>query len=112
MGSSLSEPFWENASSGQEMLISLFKKFRENEVFPCLSLSITAPEELAKGRKLVGKIRSYGTGGPCRVIEAGEGEITVEFDQGQFAPCPGQRLVLYNSDDNIVAGGVIAQTDR
>jgi hypothetical protein len=26
----------------------------------------------------------------------------------QFAPCPGQRLVLYNSDDNIVVGGTIS----
>ena len=37
-----------------------------------------------------------------------ETDITVEFDQPQFAPCPGQRLVLYNSDDNIVAGGTIS----
>jgi len=36
-----------------------------------------------------------------------EDKMTVEFDEPQFAPCPGQRLVLYNKDDNIVAGGTI-----
>ncbi len=70
-------------------------------------INIFIPEEVAKGRKLFGKIRSYGTPGPCRVVEAGETEITVEFDQPQFAPCPGQRLVLYDSADNVACGGII-----
>jgi tRNA-specific 2-thiouridylase len=33
--------------------------------------------------------------------------MVVEFEQPQFAPCPGQRLVLYDEDENVVAGGVI-----
>jgi hypothetical protein len=33
--------------------------------------------------------------------------MTVEFDQPQFAPCLGQRLVLYNTKDFVVAGGTI-----
>jgi tRNA-specific 2-thiouridylase len=59
------------------------------------------------GRRFFGKIRSYGDSHPCKLIDVNEGEMTVEFDQPQFAPCPGQRLVLYNGDDNIVAGGTI-----
>jgi len=85
------------------------------------------PEELVTDRQFFGKIRSYGDLQPCKLIdvglrralvsvepEAGAGQssretnITVEFDRPQFAPCPGQRLVLYNSNDNIVAGGTIS----
>jgi tRNA-specific 2-thiouridylase len=65
------------------------------------------PEELVAGGRFFGKIRSYGDSHPCRLIEVSESAVTVEFDQPQFAPCPGQRLVLYNSDDNIVVGGTI-----
>ena len=66
------------------------------------------PEELVMDRQFFGKIRSYGDPQPCKLIDVGETNITVEFDRPQFAPCPGQRLVLYNSNDNIVAGGTIS----
>ena len=74
------------------------------------------PEELVTNREFFGKIRSYGDPQPCKLIDVGlrraqsgrETDMTVEFDRPQFAPCPGQRLVLYNSDDNIVAGGTIS----
>ncbi len=85
------------------------------------------PEELVTDRQFFGKIRSYGDPQPCKLIDIGlrralvsagpeagagqssrETDMTVEFDRPQFAPCSGQRLVLYNSDDNIVAGGTIS----
>ena len=65
------------------------------------------PEELVVANRVFGKIRSYGEPAPCKIIDAGDDGMTVEFDEPQFAPCPGQRLVLYNSDDNIIAGGRI-----
>ena len=66
------------------------------------------PEELVTDRQFFGKIRSYSDPQPCKLIDVGETDMTVEFDRPQFAPCPGQRLVLYNSKDNIVAGGTIS----
>ena len=33
--------------------------------------------------------------------------MEVEFEEAIFAPCPGQKMVLYNDKDNIVAGGTI-----
>ncbi len=66
------------------------------------------PEELVSGSHLFGKIRSCGDTRPCRLIDTTETEITVEFEQPQFAPCPGQRIVLYNGNDNIVTGGTIS----
>ena len=71
-------------------------------------INVFINSELARGERLFGKIRSYGPSRPCRVIEADENSLTVEFDEPQFAPCPGQRLVLYNSNDNIIAGGTIS----
>ena len=63
--------------------------------------------EFTTGRSFSGKIRSYGQPQPCRLIELNNNDMTVEFEQPQFAPCPGQKLVLFNADDNIVAGGTI-----
>jgi tRNA-specific 2-thiouridylase len=66
------------------------------------------PEELVMGKKIYGKIRSYSEPSGCSVIEVSDGDMTVEFSESQFAPCPGQKLVLYNSEGHIIAGGTIA----
>jgi tRNA-specific 2-thiouridylase len=70
-------------------------------------INVLVPEELIPDERLFGKIRSYGPAGPCRVVNASRNDMTVEFDEPQFAPCPGQKLVLYDNEDNIVAGGTI-----
>jgi tRNA-specific 2-thiouridylase len=69
--------------------------------------NILLPEELTVEARLFGKIRSYGDPRPCRLTEVASDGITVEFEAPQFAPCPGQRLVLYDANDYVVAGGVI-----
>jgi len=33
--------------------------------------------------------------------------MVVEFEEAQFAPAPGQSLVLYDAEGRVVAGGVI-----
>ena len=66
------------------------------------------PEEFTLGSKFLGKIRSYGDPNLCTIIDIGENSITVNFQRPQFAPCPGQKLVLYNNSDNVVAGGTIS----
>ena len=75
-------------------------------------INVLIPEELAPGERLFGKIRSYGPSAPCRVVNASETDMTAEFDEPQFAPCPGQKLVLYDNEDNIVAGGTITVAFR
>jgi tRNA-specific 2-thiouridylase len=65
------------------------------------------PKRLTSEAQLFGKIRSYGQARPCRLIDLAPDGMVVEFEQPQFAPCPGQRLVLYDEDENVVAGGVI-----
>ena len=89
-----------------------FRTIRANQI------NVLIPEELVTDesrpsegldKQAYGKIRSYGTPSPCKVIEVSETGITVEFDEPQFAPCPGQKLVLYDSSDNIIAGGTIME---
>lgn len=70
-------------------------------------VNILIPAEFVAGGKFFGKIRSYVDSHPCMLTEVNKDSMTVEFDQPQFAPCPGQRLVLYNSKDCITAGGTI-----
>jgi tRNA-specific 2-thiouridylase len=70
-------------------------------------INVLIPEEFIAENSFLGKIRSYGSSQPCRLIDISGTGMTVEFDKPQFAPCPGQKLVLYNGDDNIVAGGTI-----
>ncbi len=72
-------------------------------------INVLIPEEFETGINLCAKIRSGGDPRPCKIIALDQDQITVEFDQPQFAPSPGQKLVLYNSDDYIVAGGTIIQ---
>ncbi len=72
-------------------------------------VNVLIPEQMKTGAKLSGKLRSYGTPTqPCEIIECGNDTVTVRFDEKQFAPSPGQKLVLYNDDDEVVAGGTIA----
>jgi len=78
-----------------------------HSVIKANQVNILIPELLSPGQSLFGKVRSYGQAHHCRVIEAGGGNITVGFNQPVFAPCPGQKLVLYDQDENIVAGGTI-----
>ena len=70
-------------------------------------INVLIAEELCEGALLYGKIRSYGDPRPCRVAAVSESGITVEFDEPQFAPSAGQKLVLYDNSDYVVAGGPI-----
>jgi tRNA-specific 2-thiouridylase len=70
-------------------------------------LHILAPERPALGARLFGKIRSYGEPAACTVAAASDTALVVDFDEPQFAPSPGQRLVLYDHEDTVVAGGTI-----
>lgn len=72
-------------------------------------MNALVPDELVADNRVYGKIRSYGDPRLCRIINVGQKKITVEFDEPQFAPCPGQRLVLYNNEDNIIGGGMICE---
>jgi len=75
-------------------------------------LNALVPEKVQVGRRLLGKIRSVGEAEPCAVTCADKEHIAVEFEDAQFAPTPGQRLVLYDRSDVVVAGGVICREDR
>jgi tRNA-specific 2-thiouridylase len=70
-------------------------------------VNVLIPELYAAGNRLFGKIRSQGEPSPCEVVEADSSYMSVTFDESHYAPAPGQRLVIYDADDRIVAGGEI-----
>ena len=83
---------------------------RDEVTQTCISavdINVLVTDELAAGNRLFGKIRSGGDPKPCTITEIDSRGFSVEFDQPQFAPCPGQRIVLYNDKDHVIAGGTI-----
>jgi tRNA U34 2-thiouridine synthase MnmA/TrmU len=70
-------------------------------------VNVLIPDKLKLGQKLFGKLRSYGPTHPCEITEVCEDGFTVRFDESRFAPCPGQKLVVYNDTEDVVAGGTI-----
>lgn len=70
-------------------------------------INVLIAEEFVAKNRVLGKIRSYGDPQPCEIIDVSQDDMTVDFDRPQFAPSTGQKLVLYDSDDNIIAGGTI-----
>ena len=73
-------------------------------------VNVLLADELRLGQELFGQIRSPSKATPCTITGLGS-QIRVEFSQPQFAPCPGQRMVLYNNGQNVVAGGIITGED-
>jgi len=74
-------------------------------------MKVLVGEAVGVGAQVLGKIRSYGEPQPCRIINLFKSKMTVEFDQPQFAPCAGQKLVLYNENEVLVGGGTICADD-
>ena len=72
------------------------------------SVHVLEPQRLRAGERLRGKIRSGGEPEACEIVEVQGSSLTIAFDEPQFAPAPGQHLVLYDADDQVVAGGVLA----
>ena len=73
--------------------------------------NVLIPELARAGETLYGKIRSQGEPCKCLLTEADGHKISVRFDEVQFAPTAGQRLVLYDEQSRVVAGGVIVMAD-
>jgi tRNA-specific 2-thiouridylase len=59
------------------------------------------------GSGLYGKIRSQSGLSRCKVEGRTEDSIAVVFDEPQFAPTCGQRLVLYTDEGYVAGGGII-----
>jgi tRNA-specific 2-thiouridylase len=103
------EPVYVARIDAEKNIVALGKKSQvHHAVIHADEVNILIPEQFQAGAKLSGKLRSYGTPTqPCEIIECGDDTVTVRFDEKQFAPSPGQKLVLYN-DDEVVCGGTIS----
>ena len=71
------------------------------------ALNVLIAEELTPDTQLFGKIRSAGEPKPCRLDDNDGQCLSVRFDEAIFAPATGQKLVLYDEQARVVAGGTI-----
>lgn len=55
-------------------------------------------ESLAPGQRIEAQIRAHGEATPGHVVEASDGDVTVELDSAIRGVAPGQTLVLYSGD--------------
>jgi len=76
------------------------------------NVNILFPEPPAEGALLFGKTRSRGEPLPCDLLRMDENVLEVLFHEPQFAPTPGQRLVLYDAGGRVAAGGVIEYSEE
>jgi tRNA-specific 2-thiouridylase len=108
LGFSAGEPVYVGRIDPKNNIVALGT--REEVTERCISaedINVLVADEFLKGNRLLGKIRSGGDPRPCVITEIVEDGFSVEFDEPQFAPSPGQRIVLYNDQDHVIAGGVI-----
>ena len=109
LGYAAGEPVYVAQIDAENNIVALGTKDQvHHAVIHANEVNVLIPEQMQVGAKLSGKLRSYGTPTqPCEIIECTEEMVTVRFDEKQFAPSPGQKLVLYNDNDEVVAGGTI-----
>ncbi len=70
-------------------------------------VNLLYPSALSPGDVLFGKTRSRGEPSACDLVRLDGEFIEVLFHEPQFAPAPGQWLVLYDEGGRVAAGGVI-----
>ena len=88
---------------------------RDEVSFECITageLNVLIGDQLIAEGRVFGKIRSYGDPSPCRLTEVACDSFTVRFDEPRFAPSRGQRLVIYNEQDQVIAGGTITSASH
>ena len=80
------------------------ERAHQREVEAC-QVRRLAPDLLVPGARLWGKVRAPGPLTPCTVERLEGDELRCRFDTPVFAPAPGQHLVLYGEEGNVVVGG-------
>lgn len=74
-------------------------------------LNVLMPDVIRENAELYGKVRSQGEPAACAVKKSAGNCTEVEFQRPQFAPSPGQRLVLYTAEGYVAVGGVIVRME-
>ena len=75
------------------------------------NINVLIPKEYRVGTSAAGKVRSYGDGRACAIVRVDAEAMSVRFEEEEFAPCPGQRLVIYDDADCVIAGGTITGSE-
>ena len=82
------------------------------KVVSATGVNVLMPSLYRDGGRFFGKIRSGGELSKCFLRAAGAKEMEAVFSEPQFAPAPGQRLVLYDEDGRVAAGGDLSASEN
>ncbi len=74
-------------------------------------INLISQKELSGPVRVKAKVRYRQSEQPATVVQTGEDELKLVFDEPQRAVTKGQALVLYQ-DDLVVGGGTIAETEQ
>lgn len=113
LGIALGRPVFVTAIDSSENTVTLgsnedlFKKeVSAEDCFFTETSSGEIPKTLLENREIYAKIRYASKPAKASIKEYKDGNITVEFEEGQRGPTPGQSIVFYQND-LIVGGGFI-----
>lgn len=102
------KPMYVIAISADQNSITLgTREQAETRDVSAADVNVLIPELMGVGATQYGKIRSQGEPTKCEITQLDGQNMSVRFDEPQFAPTPGQRLVLYDCQGRVVCGGVI-----
>lgn len=105
------EPLYVGKIDAVKNTVSLGKREQvSRKVIKADAVNVLVESEYNVGGRLFGKIRSGGEPRACTLVAAQGESMTVEFDEAVFGPSPGQRIVLYDKNENVVCGGKITRS--
>ena len=81
----------------------------ESRIVHADTLNILAPPLMRVGEPVFGKIRSRQKGGECELTHIDPSSMAVRFAEPQHGVTPGQHLVLYSAEGQVLGGGVIVR---
>ncbi len=100
-------PLYVKSVNPQNNTVTLAEK---EELYSCKitanDINLISVQEIKEPMRVTAKIRYRHKEQPATVIQTGDDEIELTFDEPQRAPTPGQAVVLYDGE-NVVGGGTI-----
>lgn len=93
-------------SETNEVVVSEIEGLYTNELY-AYKLNFMGIEKIESPIRVFAKIRYSHKGGKCTIEQVGEDMVKCVFDEPQRAITPGQGLVVYDFEGNILFGGEI-----
>ncbi len=108
LGVALGKPVYVKKIDKENNVVELCEKesLEEKYLFADQVNYVSVPS-LNMGDEVFGKIRYMDKASKAKIVEAGDDFFRIEFEKPKLSVTPGQSAVLYNSNGDVLAGGII-----